>query len=101
MNAMPMDNADLVSCIEALALEAARRCGQSHEVYVQKFSGMIDLKFGDSEPALRDAALAIARKHDYSTSEEIAAHIEEIAKDGCCHHGMTADTCPCGCFENY
>jgi hypothetical protein len=97
---MSIDNAELDSRIEALAMEAAKRCGQSHDVYVQKFSGIVDQMFGNSEPALRDAALAIARKHDYSTSEEIAAHIEEMEKDGYCRHGLTADTCQCGCFEN-
>lgn len=97
---MPVENEDLTSIIEAIASEACRGCGLSHDVYVQKFSGMIDAKFGSAEPALRDAAIEIARKHDYATREEISEAIREMVEEGYCSHGLTADTCPYGCFEN-
>lgn len=99
-NIMQANNEGLIACIEGIAQEASKGCGLSHDVYVQKFSGMIDAKFGNAEPELRAAAISIAVKYDYATKAEIASLMEELAEDGCCSHGLTADTCPCGCFEN-
>jgi hypothetical protein len=85
--------------IEALAEEAARRCGQSHNAYVRFFSEAVDAEFGGVDNPIWKQVESIARERDYCTPEELRAADEEMAEQGYCSHGLTFWTCPAGCFE--
>ncbi|RMN19057.1 putative regulatory protein, partial [Pseudomonas cannabina] len=37
--------------------------------------------------------------YDYLSPSEIEAHMDDNRSHGICSHGLTEDTCPCGCFE--
>ena len=90
---------DLKACIEAMADEAGKGCGQIHDLYVRKFSGMVDVRFGLASDEVRNEAIQIARQFDYSTPEELAADADEMAESGFCSHGLDPNCCPLGCGD--
>lgn len=85
--------------IVSLSELASSGCGLSHSLYVQRFSKLFDEAFHAVEPAVRDAAVAVARSYDYATPEELTCGQSERLQNGDCIHGLNAQTCPCGCFE--
>lgn len=84
--------------INAMAAEAGNRCGQSHDVYVQLFSGAVDRAFPEGMPQ-RAEALAFAKSYDYMTPEELEREATEMREAGYCSHGLDPDCCPCGCGD--
>lgn len=96
---MRADHNSIRSRLEVLAAESAQGCGQSHDVYVQRFSAAVDREYLDAAPALRSAAIEAARKFDYASPAEIEAMHEEQEAGGYCVHGLDSMTCPAGCFE--
>jgi hypothetical protein len=86
--------------ITKMAAEAVRRCGLSHEYYVRLLCGMVEAMLLEFAPETHPAIAVIARGFDYVTPDELATAEAEMAADGSCIHGLTAQTCPCGCFEH-
>lgn len=85
--------------INAIADHAIQGCGQSYEIFVQRFSGMVDLAYPPGSPD-RDQAVAIAKSTgDYSSHEELDQSQTELSEMGCCIHGMDPNCCPCGCGD--
>ena len=52
-----------------LAAQAARSCGTSHELYVQRFSELIDTKVNELPDDFRGKAIAQAERWDYVSAE--------------------------------
>lgn len=52
-----------------LAAQAARSCGTSHELYVQRFSELIDAKVNELPEDFREKAIAQAERWDYASVE--------------------------------
>ncbi|MFZ2825194.1 hypothetical protein [Hydrogenophaga sp.] len=52
-----------------LAAQAARSCGTSHELYVQRFSDLIDAKVKELPEDFRGKAIAQAERWDYASAE--------------------------------
>ena len=95
------DAQEIPALLALLAKESSSGCGCSYEVYVDKFSAAVDRAVESLPEPLRLAVITEAkRSHDYSTATEIAERIENDALAGYCRHGLTSDTCPCGCFED-
>jgi hypothetical protein len=100
-------NADLVSFQEGrwsdvcvtLAAQAARGCGASHGLYVQRFSELIDAKISGLPASVRATAIAQAERWDYLSAERRAKVPMELADGGCCSHGLEPDCCPMGCGD--
>lgn len=84
---------------EALADEASRGCGLSHDVYVQRFSASVDSEIRKAGGANQERLLAIAREFDYATTDQIAESVASYLDDGYCLHGLDPDCCPAGCGE--
>lgn len=47
----------------------------------------------------KDAFDYACTEYDYLTPSEIDAMDSGNKSNGICGHGLTSDTCPCGCFE--
>ncbi len=85
--------------IEAMAVQANQGCGQVYELFLERFSGMVDSAFPPGSFD-RERAVAIAISvGGYATPEEIAQARIEAAEMGCCSHGLDPNCCPCGCGE--
>lgn len=85
--------------IEAMAVQANQGCGQIYELFLERFSGMVDRAY---PPGCldRERAIAIANAvGGYATPEEIAQSQIEADEMGCCSHGLDPDCCPCGCGD--
>lgn len=52
-----------------LAAQAARSCATSHELYVQRFSELIDTKVNELPEDFREKAIAQAERWDYASVE--------------------------------
>lgn len=83
--------------VQALADNANRGCGQSYDLFVQRFSGMFDSAFPPGSPDRAQAL--ISAKGIYATPEEREKTQEELAEMGCCSHGLDPNCCPCGCGD--
>lgn len=83
--------------VKAIADEANRGCGQSYDVFIQRFSGMFDYAYPVGHP---DREQALIRANGlYATPEELDKVQEELAEMGYCSHGIDPNCCPCGCGE--
>lgn len=82
-----------------MAEEANRGCGQSYDLFVERFSGLIDNAYPAGSPDREQAISAAARFGDYATPDELAATQERLAEMGYCSHGIELDCCPCGCGD--
>jgi hypothetical protein len=90
----------LTEWISAMADEANRGCGQVYELFVKRFSGMVDARLDEVELEYQALAIEIAKSHDYATAEELNAAWEEIeASGGCSLTGIDPWCCPCGRHE--
>lgn len=83
--------------VQAMATQANRGCGQSYDLFVQRFSGMFDSTFPPGSTD-REQALGCA-KGIYATPAELEKEQEESAEMGYCPHGLDPNCCPCGCGE--
>ena len=96
---MHVDRNSIRRRLEALAAEAHRGCGLSHDVYVQRFSDAVNREYARADSVVRAAAIEAARSFDYATPAEIEAMHEAQEAGGYCVHGLDSMTCPAGCFE--
>lgn len=90
-----MNHEELTQQIEKFAAIATRGCGQSDivwgTIFQANFDGWVEMMpVEDTE-----AAIAIAKQQGYYCEE----NEDELGSEYCCH-GLTSDTCPCGCFED-
>lgn len=83
--------------VDAMAAEANRGCGQSYDVFVQRFSGLFDGAYPVGHPD-REQALACAGGI-YATPEELQQAQDEMEAAGYCAHGLDPDCCPMGCGD--
>lgn len=83
--------------VSALADEANRGCGQSYELFVQRFSGMFDSAFPAGSPD-REQAL-VSANGIYLAPAELEKAQDELAEMGYCTHGLDPNCCPCGCGD--
>ena len=84
---------------EAAANAAAARCGLSHDLYVEQFSGAIDALVARLPEESREQALATAQAWDYATPPERKRTQKKLAEAGLCLHGIDKNCCPAGCGE--
>ncbi|PBP87568.1 regulator [Pseudomonas syringae] len=94
-------NAEITKRVDMLYGEA---CGQfpTYETMVfEHFCSQMIETFGDDElaPEAADAFSYARSDYDYLSPAEIMAAREVNRSHGICSHGLTKDTCPCGCFE--
>ncbi|GKS88703.1 hypothetical protein [Acidovorax sp. SUPP2539] len=82
---------------EALAAQANKGCGLSHDYYVERFSSAIDAQAGRLPEDQRAQALKIAREWDYATPAERQQSQDWNADNGHCSHGIELGCCPAGC----
>lgn len=80
-----------------ISREANRRCGLSHDLYVDLYSGSIDSELDSLPQTNRETALAIAREWDYATEDERQETDEWNKENGYCSHGIELGCCPAGC----
>ena len=84
-----------------LAKQANHGCGLIYEIYVDKVSDLVDAEIVGLSADDKVAVRAVARQVvGYATQQERAATAAAWYEDGYCSHGLTEDTCPCGCFED-
>lgn len=83
--------------LETLADSAAKGCGSSHDLYVQRFSESVECELEKLNPAVRAEALVVALKLDYATPDEREETRSQNENDGYCSHGIALDCCPAGC----
>lgn len=85
--------------IEAMAAQANQGCGQLYELFLERFSGMVDKAYPPGSYD-RERAIAIALSvGGYATPEEIEREQQANAEMGWCTHGLDPNCCPCGCGE--
>lgn len=90
MNAMQKTVNDLYS-------QACKQYPTYETMVIKGFCSLMDEHF---DPVADKEAFDYARKeYDYLTPTEIDEMDAENAEDDVCGHGLTSDTCPCGCFE--
>lgn len=78
--------------------QACKQYSTYETMVIKGFCSLMDDHF---DPVLDKDAFDYARKaYDYLTPSEIRSMDADNEDDGVCGHGLTSDTCPCGCFEN-
>lgn len=88
-----MNHEELTQQIEKFAAIATRGCGQSDIVWANLFQANFDGWVESLSVEDTETAITIAKQLDYYCDDD-----GELGDDYCCH-GLTSDTCPCGCFE--
>lgn len=91
-----MNHEELTQQIENFAAIATRGCGQSDVVWGTLFQNSFDGWVSSLSAEDKESAIEIAKQQGYYCGEEDE---DDLGSDYCCH-GLTADTCPCGCFED-
>jgi len=86
--------------LEKLFADANRGCGQSYDLFVDRFSAAVDAAYPEGSPN-RHSALELAVPMGYATPAERAQTQEELANDGYCTHGIEPNCCPAGCGDLY
>ncbi|MCK9694179.1 regulator [Pseudomonas syringae] len=94
-------NVEITKRVDMLYGEACRQFPTYETMVFEHFCSQMIETFGDDELALEAAdAFTYARlDYDYLSPSEIKAAREINRSHGICSHGLTEDTCPCGCFE--
>jgi hypothetical protein len=93
----PLDANAIRAKLEAFANEAGKNCGCSYDVYVQKFSAMVEGLADAFEEVHHQAIFIVAREFDYMTGQELDAQSDLNAENGYCSHGIQLGCCPAGC----
>lgn len=93
-----MSEVNLQQRIDRMAGHWGHACGCVYEVYVDGFSREIDSAFPPPHPD-HEAALQLAREHDYASPAEREAMHQRLQEDGSCRHGLDPDCCPAGCGD--
>ncbi|WP_054084942.1 hypothetical protein [Pseudomonas syringae] len=95
-------NAGITKRVDMLYGEACRQFPTYETLVFEHFCSRMIETFGGDEAAPEPAAQAFtyARSdYNYLSPSEIKAAREVNRSHGICSHGLTSDTCPCGCFE--
>lgn len=78
--------------------QACKQYSTYETMVIKGFCRSMDDRF---DPVTDKDAFDYARKeYDYMTPSEIAAMDSDNESEGICGHGLTVNTCPCGCFED-
>lgn len=97
----PREELDLHAWCEqcdALAKEAIKSGGLSHDWCVELYSSGVDRALDHLPDACRGHALQVANEvFDYRNPSERERVVRENADQGICHHGIPVDCCPAGC----
>ncbi|PAB27273.1 regulator [Pseudomonas savastanoi pv. nerii] len=95
-------SAGITKRIDMLYGEACRQFPTYETLVFEHFCSRMIETFGGDEAVPEPAAQAFtyARSdYNYLSPSEIKAAREVNRSHGICSHGLTSDTCPCGCFE--
>lgn len=77
--------------------QACKQYSTYETMVIKGFCSLMDDRF---DPVVDKDAFDYAREaYDYLTPSEIRDMDSDNAAEGVCSHGLTSDTCPCGCFE--
>jgi hypothetical protein len=83
-----------------MASSARRGCGLSYELFVKRFSEMVDEALDLVDPVYQQLAIEIASSHGYATAKDLDEMQDEIeASGGCSLTGIDPWCCPCGRHE--
>jgi len=86
--------------IKRFSEEAIHGCGCSYELFVKRFSTLIDSNIDAIEPVHQAMAMEIARQHDYASPDDLKKMQQDIEESGGCSvTGIDAECCPCGRHE--
>jgi hypothetical protein len=78
--------------------QACKQYSTYETMVIKGFARLMDDHF---DPVADKDAFDYARKtYDYLNPSEIAAMDSDNESEGVCGHGLTVNTCPCGCFED-
>ncbi|WP_080438914.1 regulator [Pseudomonas syringae] len=98
----PLQNVEITERVNMLYGDVCRRFPTYETMVLKHFCSRMIETFGGDEAAPEPAAQAFtyARSdYNYLSPSEIKAAREVNRSHGICSHGLTSDTCPCGCFE--
>ncbi|VXC23992.1 putative regulatory protein [Pseudomonas sp. 8Z] len=94
--------AEIEAQVDRFYGEAVKRY-PTYETMVQShFCELMRNTFGENEEVNQDVAYAYAyarELYDYLSQDELDKANADAFNKGICSHGLTAKTCPCGCFE--
>lgn len=80
--------------------EAVRGCGQSHGLFVERFSNAVRPHLEALPEQLQARAVELANMlGDYATPAELSAEQDWNAENGYCSHGIELNCCPAGCGD--
>lgn len=82
---------------QKIATDAGNNCGQSHGLYVQRISEMVNFALKEVAEENREEALCVAREFDYASDSELDEDRKWNANNGYCSHGIQLGCCPAGC----
>lgn len=85
---------------EMAATGARRSCGLVYELYVERFSEVIDGLLLSLPVALQERARAIASEWGYESVSRRAAAQQVAAEHGFCSHFLDPYNCPVGCGDS-
>lgn len=94
-------NAEITKRVDMLYGEACRQFPTYETMVTEHFCSQMIETFGNDEmaPEAADAFSYARSDYDYRSPSELKAAREFNRSHGICSHGLTEDTCPCGCFE--
>ncbi|AVB13232.1 MULTISPECIES: regulator [Pseudomonas syringae group] len=97
----PLQNVEITERVNMLYGDACRKFPTYETMVLKHFCSRMIKTFGDDETSPEVAeTFAYARcAYDYLSPPEIEAHMDDNRSHGICSHGLTENTCPCGCFE--
>ncbi|WP_122252807.1 regulator [Pseudomonas savastanoi] len=92
---------EITKRVDMLYGEACRQFPTYETMVFEHFCSQMIEAFGNDEmaPEAADAFSYARSDYDYRSPSEIKAAREVNRIHGICSHGLTKDTCPCGCFE--
>src|SRR3546814_469874 len=100
-NCSALDEAAWRAICEAVAADAMKGCGLSHDYYVERFSFAIEGRVNQLPESQRAQALQIVQEWDYATPAQRQETQDWNAKHGYCSHGIELGYCPAGCDTDY
>ena len=90
---------DWETILDELSIQAANGCGLLHDVYVQKFSRLVNEKISVLDDKTKQLVISLAIKHDYASDSELNEQQIYNSENGLCTHGIDPYYCPAGCGE--
>lgn len=86
---------------KAIATDAMKGCGLSHDYYVERLSSAIDTHVLQLPESHRVRALQIAQEWDCATPAQRQETQDWNAEHGYCTHGIELGYCPAGCDTDH